>query len=128
MTNLEKYEDQIKPYTYAYRNWAVKNSEIKDCLTIKCSDCLFEKGPGDCNKYRYKWLQEEYKEPGIDWTKVAVDTPILVSPDGEKWYNRYFAKYFDGLVWAWEDGRTSWTAMADYMTEWEYAKLAEKEE
>ena len=70
---------------------------------------------------------EEYKEPETDWSKVAVDTPILVrqTKDGE-WLRRHFAKYEDGDVYAWDVGRTSWSA--DGVNTWKYAKLAESEE
>ena len=63
----------------------------------------------------------------VDWSKVAIDTPILVSCDGENWYNRYFAS-FDGVnVMAWEYGATSWSVedVVDEVYRWEYAKLAE---
>lgn len=63
----------------------------------------------------------------VDWSKVKVDTPILVSCDGENWYNRYFAS-FDGVnVMAWEYGATSWSVedVVDEVYRWEYAKLAE---
>lgn len=34
------------------------------------------------------------KELGIvDWSKVAVDTPVLVSNDNKEWIKRYFARY-----------------------------------
>ena len=79
------------------------------------------------------WLMEEYeepKEPEVDWSKVAVDTPILVRrSDNEEWAKRYFAGYGDGYIYAWSDGCTSWTAYNNSdVTEWEYAKLAESEE
>lgn len=63
----------------------------------------------------------------VDWSKVKVDTPILVSCDGENWYNRYFAS-FDGVnVMAWKYGATSWSVedVVDEVYRWEYAKLAE---
>lgn len=63
----------------------------------------------------------------VDWSKVKVDTPILVSCDGKNWYNRYFAS-FDGIsVMAWEYGATSWSIenVVDEVYRWEYAKLAE---
>lgn len=63
----------------------------------------------------------------VDWSKVAVDTPILVSNDGKNWYNRYFSS-FDGVdVMAWEYGATSWSVddVDNEVYRWEYAKLAE---
>lgn len=63
----------------------------------------------------------------VDWSKVAVDTPILVSGDGKTWYKRYFA-LFDGCdVSAWEYGATSWSVedAEEEVFRWNYAKLAE---
>ena len=69
---------------------------------------------------------DEYKEPETDWSKVAVDTPILVrNSKNETWYKRYFAKYEDGKVYAWNDGKTSWSSTGDNIS-WSYAKLAEE--
>ena len=65
----------------------------------------------------------------VDWSKVKVDTPILVRNYGIKWSKRYFAKFVDGKVYAWCGGATSWTADGECdMTSWNYAKLAESEE
>lgn len=63
----------------------------------------------------------------IDWSKVPVDTPILVkSHDGGSWEKRYFAFFKDGNIYAWMCGTTSWTAdVADGATNWKCAKLAE---
>lgn len=61
----------------------------------------------------------------IDWDKVEVDTPILVSDDGRYWNRRHFAKYENGKVYAWVDGRTSWSnRVCDEPSYWEIAKLA----
>ena len=72
-------------------------------------------------KWRYAKLAE------VDWNKIEVDTPILVRDyeDGE-WVKRYFAKYKDGKVYAWNGGRTG--QIESYMTPWNFAKLAESEE
>lgn len=69
------------------------------------------------------WLDEEYQAPEVDWSKVNVDTPILVSTNGQDWNHRHFAEYRDGRVCAFDGGTTSWTS--NVSTEWEYAKLAE---
>ena len=63
----------------------------------------------------------------VDWSKVAVDTPVLVSSNGIEWYKRYFASFDRGNVLAWEYGATSWS-VDDAECEvyrWSYAKLAE---
>ena len=76
------------------------------------------------------WLMEDYEEPETDWSKVEVDTPILVKEYEESnWTKRYFAKYEDGVVYAWNNGVTSWTANDDEcVIAWSFAKLAESEE
>lgn len=82
-------------------------------------------------------VREEYLdglkkiEPEVDWSKVEVDTPILVkyALNETKWSRRYFAKYEDGEVYAWQEGATSWSIGNDNnVTCWAYAKLAEVEE
>ena len=70
-------------------------------------------------------LKPYEEEPEIDWYKVAVDTPILVkNSKNEYWHERHFAKYVNGRVYAWNDGKTSWTE--DGVIAWEYVKLAEE--
>lgn len=63
----------------------------------------------------------------IDWSKVAVDTPILVKQyEQDEWEKRHFAYFKDERVYAWLCGATSWSA--DYegdTTDWNLAKLAE---
>lgn len=85
---------------------------------------------GDMGAWRYFKLAESEKEPEeleVDWSKVEVDTPILVKAiDDGKWKKRYFAKYEGGVVYAWDCGKTSWNK--DCVASWKYAKLAESEE
>ena len=73
---------------------------------------------------------EEYKEPETDWSKVAVDTPILVRDfESEEWRGRYFTRYENETIYVWCDGRTSWSAYDNSdVTNWTYTKLAEQEE
>lgn len=63
----------------------------------------------------------------VDWSKVKVDTPILVRQhEQDEWEKRHFAYFKDGRVCAWLCGATSWSA--DYegdITDWNLAKLAE---
>ena len=63
----------------------------------------------------------------VDWSKVKVDTPILVKQyEQDEWEKRHFAYFKDERVYAWLCGATSWSA--DYegdTTNWNLAKLAE---
>ena len=63
----------------------------------------------------------------VDWSKVAVDTPVLVKNFEEmKWGKRYFAFFKDGKVHTWNGGVTSWTCEnPNCVMSWVYAKLAE---
>lgn len=63
----------------------------------------------------------------VDWGKVPVDTPILVKDDcDDKWEKAYFAKYEDEMIYAWNNGRTSFSARnKDDTFIWDRAKLAE---
>lgn len=77
--------------------------------------------------WKYAKLAESEEEPKIDWSKVKVDTPILVRDnENSKWLERYFAKYEDGLVYAWLGENTSYTTCS--AAKWKYVKLAEGEE
>lgn len=63
----------------------------------------------------------------VDWSKVAVDTPILVKQyEQDKWEKRHFAYFKDERVYAWLCGATSWSIDNKRDTiSWPYAKLAE---
>lgn len=63
----------------------------------------------------------------IDWSKVAVDTLILVKDyKCNAWKKRYFAFYKDETVYAWANGATSLSVENDRnIIPWAHAKLAE---
>ena len=86
--------------------------------------------------YRWKvqkglkeWSEQDSVEPTVDWSKVHVDTKILVrdSEDG-RWEKRHFARYENNIVFAWDSGCTSYSANGYYnVSTWKYAKLAEED-
>lgn len=99
-----------------------------------CKLCpLYNKG---CNFYAEPVKLEEIEEiimnwekpsKPVDWSKVEVDTKILVRErECDEWRKRYFAKYADGKIYAFCDGATSWSA--NRTLAWDYAKLWEGEE
>lgn len=62
----------------------------------------------------------------VDWSKVKIDTPILVSLDGETWLCRYFAAFKNGIIYTWSSGATSWSVRKrECQDAWSFAKLAE---
>lgn len=127
MKNYEKYADEIKKYKvsnggYFCSEFVMPNIlKSEGCGGLACAACYM---------LQTIWLLEDYEEPETDWSKVEVDTPILVRQvEKGEWIKRHFAKYENGLVYAWKDSRTRWTSLYDNeVTAWKYAKLAESEE
>lgn len=76
----------------------------------------------------HKTLATADFEPIINWSEVEVDTKILVSEDGVKWDKRYFAKYEDEEIYAFNAGKTSWSGSDELLAVWTHAKLAENED
>lgn len=144
MLNIEKFEDELINMGVINPKIMIgfsKDGKLLNCRFAKCSDCKEilmaqlnisneEYCKESCRKNILKWLLSEYKGPEIDWSKVKVDTPILVRDyESEEWVRRYFAKFADGKVYAWSDGATSWTADGECdVSFWNYAKLAESED
>ena len=128
MLNREKYAKEILDIACKGDKIAVRNGKITSCGDLLCKDCDF--GYSDCHGKTLKWANSEYVEPPVDWSKVAVDTPILVrDSEKESWRKRHFAKYENGKVYAWLGGATSWSACRSInITDWKMAKLAESEE
>lgn len=132
MLNREKYGNEIIELAVNKGIFALKDGKPMLCRDINCKDCDFYvitacKG----NTYYFReWLNSEYVEPPVDWSKVAVDTPILVRDhENCEWTRRHFAKINkNGTVFAWRGGATSWSEDDEETIPWKYAKLAESEE
>ena len=123
MKNYEKYADEIREYKgssgYFCNKFIMPHILKKDsCAGISCEHC---------HTLQMIWLLEEYEEPEepkIDWSKVPVDTPVLVRGcEDEEWKKMHFAECILNTVYVWEGGKTSWTTDNTYP--WEYAKLVE---
>lgn len=126
MTNREKYAKEILDIACTGHIVAAKNGVPCMCGSIRCDECDL-KGNDRCDSSFTKWCNSEYIEPSTDWSKVPVDTPILIRDSGDgTWYKRHFAKYEDGKVYAFCDGQTSWSGNSPVC--WEQAKLATDDE
>lgn len=128
MTNYEHYKEQIeKIVRLGWRIAVTKDGEPHSCSELSCQNCIAE--GVDCYQTVSKWADEEYIKPEerVDWSKVPVDTPVLVKVtcDGD-WYKRYFAKYQNGCVYTFNNGATSWSCNGN-IDSWNFAKLAEVE-
>lgn len=121
MKNYEKYADEIREFKGKHFCADFVQSHILGECSCSQIDC------GRCSMLQLMWLLEDYKEPETDWSNVAVDTPILVrDSEDRRWIKRYFAKYENETIYAWDSGCTSWSGCG--LTAWEFAKLAEIEE
>ena len=120
MKNYEKYADELRKYEVEELcNKFIKPNILKkdNCSGINCTACSMR---------MMLWLLEDCEEPEVDWNKVEVNTPILVKDcDDDRWIKRYFAKYENEIIYAWNSGATSWST--SHITGWKYAKLAEPE-
>lgn len=129
MTNYERYKDDIERLGDGKVAFDKSKNKIVRCAVLfACEDCAFYANRDDCTLNAMKWAAEEYKEPEVDWSKVPVDTPILVSNDDTNWVRRHFAKVTSlGIIWVYSGGGTSWTADTNPIIGYKYAKLAEVE-
>lgn len=127
MTNAEKYRDEIM-------TWDCENDYCSDFVEPKIlaslgRKCGVENTTCDlCKAIQFLWFQEEYKEPEVDWTKVEVDTPIIAY-FGVFRAKKHFAKYENGKIYFYVNGKTSWTVTnANDYEECDYARLATEED
>lgn len=127
MLNIEKYMNElIQMGVINVDELVIVEGKPAICRATDCSRC--EQEGCDYVPKATEWLFSKYKEPEVDWSKVEVDTPILVSEDAKGWNKRHFAGFKNGKVYAWHDGLTSWSAIGECERGWKYAKLAESEE
>lgn len=130
MKNKEKWAKEIIEIAIRGERIAVHNGNPVPCGEMDCKKCQF--GDVDtCDEETKEWAETEYEEPKIqpEIKRLKVDDKILVSEEGKNWLKRHFAKFQDGLVYAWEYGYTSWsTEGTDQTTAWAYAKLPESED
>lgn len=128
MLNKEKYEKEILDIACHGFSIALVGDKVVGCRLYRCSECAF-RTTVSCRNAVEKWANSEYVEPPVDWTKVPVDTQILVRDyENHEWIRRYFARYVNGEVLAWRNGTTSWSTNHENVISWKYAKLAESEE
>lgn len=124
MLNKEKYAKEIVEalLTPSSESFGVEDGKPHLCRDIYCNRC--ELNNKNCDFIN--WANSECVESTVDWSKVPVDTPILVRDnEDEEWRHRHFKKIYNGHVIAWDNGGTSWSTNVSSI--WKYAKLAEGE-
>lgn len=134
MINYEKYKKEIDLMLQRKKDIAFnKNTKkIFTCEDLDCEDCLFSHRYNErycCSTNIIEWLVSEYKEPveaEIDWNKIPVDTPVLISVDNKNWFNRYFAGVNEkGQPTVFCYGATQWSNGYEEPCHFKYIKLAE---
>ncbi|WP_444240778.1 hypothetical protein [Eshraghiella crossota] len=130
MTNREKYGKEILDLACDGYGFAMVGGEITKCINTNCAECVFCSSVIACRAKIAEWANSEYVESPVNWSKIKVDTPILVRDSEENaWTKRHFAKYEDNAVYAWGAGSTSWSVSTSRnIVGWKFAKLAESEE
>ena len=132
MKNREKYKNELMDVIKMDGRICgfVKKHEVfrmfgKDSKSYCKMTCV------TCGTALQLWLDEEYTEPEVDWSKVPVDTLVRVREyESEAWRLQYFKGIDDSSTdrfMVWECGATSVTAEGDY-TNWRYCELVEYEE
>ncbi len=129
MINYEKQKTEIDTIIERGISIAVNKSTKKVvlCPEIACAECLFfKRGSAGCGVRMMEWLVAEYVEPEVDWSKVPIDTPVLISLNNKNWLNRYFAGVNEkGQPTVFGFGATQWSNGHTEPYHFKYIKLAE---
>lgn len=133
MKNREKYKNELikaikkeGKLCEFIKNHGVYRMLGKDRESFCGMDCIA------CGTALQLWLDEEYEEPEVDWSKVTVDTLVRVRDrEDQEWTLRYFKgieeNHLRRRYEAWESGATSKTANGEYLC-WNYCELVEDED
>lgn len=130
--NDKQFTDVLfsRMYVLGYRKAEIEDDTL--FFFVDERDCLCPFSPRVPVKFTCFEEKDQLIDVGeylgvVDWSNVAVDTPILVKDDyDEEWVKSYFASYKNGEVRAWMGGRTSFSVKNEADTfGWKYAKLAE---
>lgn len=131
MTNYESVEpDKVKDIFAEAFAVNKETGEVLKCENLPCRLCLFGESGDRCGEERLKWLDQPVVDwnKDIDWSKVPVDTPVLVWNTDSEQYRRYFSGIKDGRFGAYTDGRTSWSSITGSIRYWFHCKLCRPED
>ena len=129
MLNKEKFKDEIVEIACKGYDFALEDGKVVNCQYTDCWNCSFSSHIDGvcCTVNRKNWANSEYEEY-VDWSKVPVDTKILVrDSENASWAPRHFAGVAHGCIYAFSYGRTSFTCNSKGRS-WRYAKLYKEEE
>ena len=138
MTNWDERMKEVLRISATDGSWGLdKDGKLFPCSKLNCSEkCIFS-DKTSCREEREKWLNAEYEEPkeidwdnDIDWSRVPVDTPVLVKLfESDEWMERHFAGKDGQHYLTWLNGKTSFTAYGKFTSlPWNFCKLAREED
>lgn len=136
MKNREKYKNELTEVIKKDGKLCefVKKHEVfrmfgKDSKSYCKMTCV------TCGTALQLWLDEEYEEPEVDWSKVPVDTLVRVRDrEEQEWTLMYFKGISDydydraHRFMTWCDGATSKTVSGGDYIKWKYCELVEDED
>lgn len=138
MKNKDFYKDKIVSIACNGSSFGLFDGIPGPCseqpYARRCSECSFPNdGRKSCHDERIRWAESERVEYEVDWTKVPIDTPIKVWNESfadNQHEPRHFAKYENGRIYTWVNGRTSFTVpecldQTYVMAAWDYVELTE---
>lgn len=115
MKNKEKFAKEIVEIACSGEKLALSGEDIRKCMGLRCRECAFYSEKTPCIEMRKNWAESEYVEYETDWSKVPVDTPVLIK--GAVDNRRYFSRLLpDERLAVFCNGRTSWSG-CDIATE-----------
>lgn len=130
--NDKQFTDELfkRMYNIGYRKVEIEDDTLFFFVDERDCSCLFS--PRVPVKFTCFEEKDQVIDVGeylgiIDWSKVKVDTPVLVRDfEGAKWEKRYFAFFKNGRVNTWCGGTTSWSSknITDTIS-WRHAKVVE---
>lgn len=137
MKNKEAYVDRMVELLSDDKAPGLKNGVLVSCASFCCcKDCDFCadgmsescKDKHGINQEFVQWANEEFVTPEINWDLVPIDTPIYVW-DGDDELPCKLRRHFagignDGRIYAWQDGKTSFTNPEQIpLNHWKHAEL-----
>ncbi len=101
MLNREKYAKEILDIVCEGDNFGLQNGKPVGCRNINCRECEFYSE--NCRANTRAWVNREYVEPPVDWSKVPVDAKILErqlkEPDNPHPINAKILTYENAADW-----------------------------
>lgn len=129
MKNVEFYANELADLAVKGKDIAIRKNDGIPCVCndLNCDNCLLNYDIDVCRDSLLNWAESEHVEYEVDWMKVPIDTPVYYQVDILQNADKgYFAKFKNGVVYIWKDGKTSFTSRyRDDICSCQFVRLAE---